>query len=158
MISMKITKSEEKLNFDEFLDCWRLFPLFGAKSGFWEPGPPKKLPEPYVYKGFCAGGAGVPFWTQRSAFGPQNREFHRNTDFCMKMRGYQVIWWGYQVYSSIFPKEYLMFWQAQKHGFHRNSITFMISHEFHDKLQKYFLEFLYFPCFRTRAAGMPRCL
>ena len=48
------------------------FRYLAPKISFSASGPPKKLPERYVYHYFCAGGAEVPFWAQKSAFGLQN--------------------------------------------------------------------------------------
>ena len=46
--------------------------LFGPKGHFSGFGPPKHLPEAYVYKGFNAGVRKVAFWAQKCTFGPRN--------------------------------------------------------------------------------------
>ena len=51
-----------------------IFRFLAPKISFSASGPPKKLPERCVYEGFCAGGAQVPFWAQKSTFGLPNRK------------------------------------------------------------------------------------
>ena len=46
--------------------------LFGPKISFPAPGPPKNLPERYVYKGFWAGRPKVPLLGEMSGFEAQN--------------------------------------------------------------------------------------
>jgi len=46
--------------------------LFGPKGPFSGFGPPKHLPNAYVYKGICAGVRKVPFWAKRTLLGPRN--------------------------------------------------------------------------------------
>ena len=58
--------------------------FLAPKSCFFGPGPPKKLPERYVYVGFCAGGSRVAFWAQKSAFGLQNPKMGRISCFGAK--------------------------------------------------------------------------
>ena len=61
-------------------------PFLAPKFCFFGPGPPKKLPERCVYKGFCAGSSRVAFWMQKTAFGLQNPKMDRIPCFGAKKR------------------------------------------------------------------------
>ena len=62
------------------------FRFLAPKISFSASGPPKKLPERYVYHYFCAGGAQVPIWAQKSTFGFQNREISEIPHILLKLQ------------------------------------------------------------------------
>ena len=49
-----------------------IFRPFPPRIGFFRPWASKNAPEPYVFVGFCEGGAKGAFWAQTGGFGPQN--------------------------------------------------------------------------------------
>ena len=70
--SRKCTILRPNLLFGENPVLGRISRLFGQKVHFSGSGPPKHLPEPYVYVGFYAGGPEVGFWAQKCTSGLRN--------------------------------------------------------------------------------------
>ena len=65
----------------------RISCLFGQKGHFAGSGPPKHLPEPYVYVGFYAGGPEVNFGPKKGTFGLRNAKNAGIPLFLVKWRG-----------------------------------------------------------------------
>ena len=60
------------MNFCGIPEFWRNSALFWSKPHLSGPRPPKHLPEPYAYKGFCAGGPKVHSGARKCIFGARN--------------------------------------------------------------------------------------
>ena len=77
-----------KLNFRRDFKNFCIFRFPAPKISFSAPGPPKKLPERYVYEGFCAGGAEVQFWPKRALLGSEPPKRAAFQDFGRQRAGH----------------------------------------------------------------------
>ena len=66
--------------------------LFGRKGHFSGSGPPKHLPEPYVYQGFYAGGPEVAFWPKKGTSGLRNGKNGGIPLFLLKWACYLILY------------------------------------------------------------------